>query len=151
MTKNRVLTIAVVVLVLLNIATLTIHFMHGPMGHRPPRGGPKHLIIERLHFDSEQVEAYEDLIRDHRHRVDSMDMLIMELRGSLYSSHDEIVSDSLIRLIGETQSAIERVHAAHFADIRALCRPDQLPRYEELSKDLAHFFHPGPPPPRGRR
>ena len=152
MTRDRLLSIAVVVLVLLNVATLSIHLLHRvPHGGRPPREGPKRIIIERLNFDADQVSVYEELIRDHRYRIDSLDERMKELRGSLYSSHDGIASDSLIQLIGGTQSAIERVHAAHFNDISMLCRPDQLPLYEELSKDLVRYFHPGTPPPKERR
>lgn len=149
MTRNRVLSIAVVVLVLLNIATLTIHFLHGPLhGHGgPPHGGPKHLIIERLHFDAEQVAAYEATIKKHRRKIDALDERMMELRGQLYSVTDSAASDSLIRLIGETQSAVERVHTGHFTEIRALCKPDQVPLYDAMRKDLAGYFHPGPPQP----
>jgi len=152
MTRIRLFSIAVVALVLLHVTTLgLLFFRKPPYPEDGKREGPKATIIDRLKFDADQVTAYEELIKNHRGKIDALEERMMELRGSLYSSHDGIVSDSLIQRIGETQSAIERVHAAHFTDVSMLCRSDQLPFYEDLAKDLAGYFRPGPPPPGDHR
>ena len=152
MTRTRLLSIALVALVLLNMATLGVLFFRKP----PPPGhgkheGPKAIIIDRLKFDAGQVSSYEELIRDHRGKIDELDRRMMELRGSLYDVHDPRSADTIIDSIGGVQSDIERVHTDHFARIRALCRPDQLPLFDDMTKDLAGYFRNGPPPPKDPR
>jgi protein CpxP len=152
MTRTRLLSFAVVVLVLLNMTTLGVLFFRKPP--HPEHGkheGPKAIIIERLKFDAGQVALYEALIRDHRGKIDELDKRMMELRGRLYDVNDPQSADSIIYLIGETQGDIERVHTDHFSRIRALCRPDQLPLFDGMTKDLAGYFRSGPPPPREPR
>lgn len=152
MTRTRLLSIAVVVLVLMNMATLGVLFFREPPHpeHRKHEG-PKAIIIERLKLDEGQVASYEELIRDHRSKIDELDKRMMELRARLYDVNDPQSADPIIDLIGETQGEIERVHTDHFGRIRALCRPDQLPSFDALTKDLAGCFRPGPPPPKERR
>jgi periplasmic protein CpxP/Spy len=151
MSRQRLLSIAVIVLLLLNVATLAVLLLRKPQHpHHPAHGGPKTIIIGRLQFDTDQVSRYEELIRGHRQRIHELDDRMIDLRRQLYGA-DATRKDSLIQLIGATQSDVERVHTAHFADIRAICRPDQLPRYDELTKDLADYFRHGPPPPGAER
>ena len=152
MSRTRLLSIAVVVLVLLNMATLGVLFFRKPPHpeHRKHEG-PKAIIIERLKFDDGQVAPYEELIRDHRSRIDELDKRMMELRGRLYDVSDGQSADPIIDRIGETQGEIERVHTDHFGRIRALCRADQLPLFDALKKDLTGYFRPGPPPPKEPR
>jgi periplasmic protein CpxP/Spy len=140
MSRQRLLSIALVVLVLLNVATLTVLYFRKPMHPPHPRHeGPKAIIIERLQFDEGQVARYEELIREHRRDMGELDERMMDLRRQLYSAN-KAEQDTLIQLIGNTQSAVERVNTAHFADIRALCRNEQLPWYDRLTKDLADYF-----------
>lgn len=151
MTRARLLSIAVLVLVALNLITLGVLVFRKPP--HPAHGkheGPKAVIIERLKFDADQVVAYEGLIHDHRGKIDALDERMMELRGRLYGAHDALPKDSLIAMIGRTQGEIERTHADHFGLIRTLCRPDQLPLFDAMTKDLAGYFRPGPPPPKDR-
>ncbi len=147
MTRTRLLSIAVLVLVLLNMATLAaLFFRKAPHPEHRKHQGPKAIIIERLKFDEGQVALYEELIRDHRSRIDELDKRMMELRGRLYDVSDPQSADPIIDLIGETQGEIERIHTDHFGRIRALCRADQLPLFDALTKDLAGYFRPGPAP-----
>lgn len=152
MTRTRILSIAVMVLVVLNMATLgVLFFRKAPHPEHRKHEGPKAIIIERLKFDDGQVASYEELIRDHRSRIDELDKRMMELRGRLYDVNDGQSADSIIYLIGKTQGEIERVHTDHFGRMRSLCRPDQLPLFDALTKDLAGYFRPGPPPPKEPR
>lgn len=152
MTRARLLSIAVVALVVLNLVTLgVLVFRKPPHPGHGKHEGPKAVIIERLKFDADQVIAYEELIHDHRARIDALDERMMELRGRLYGAHDALPNDSLIAMIARTQGGIERTHADHFGRIRALCRPEQIPLFNDLTKDLAHYFRPGPPPTKDQR
>jgi periplasmic protein CpxP/Spy len=148
MTRTRILSIALVVLVLLNLSTLGVLVFRKPPHPRHERReeGPKALIIERLHLDATQVVAYEALIKDHQRRIEQLSEHMAQLREQLYTGPDSLPPDPLLGSIGETQIAIERTHTEHFAQVRGLCRPDQLPLFDALREDLVHFFKPGRSP-----
>ena len=158
MSKIKLLTVAVIGLLLLNLCTVGFLLMRKPPKH--PEGrmpgeqeGPKNIIIEKLHFDKEQVAQYEQLIDQHQSSVRKLTDSIKNAKNDLYRSLQEVNStdkDALIARLGSLQRQIELTHYDHFAAIRSLCKPDQLEYYNQLTKELARFFAPpkkdGPPP-----
>ena len=150
MSKVKLLTTVVLVLLALNIATLVFMMCHRSMRHRSTHGeGPKKLIIATLHFDEKQQEDYENLIQWHRVKIDSLDTQILQTRNHLYlqllrPTIDDKVKDSLIWAISESQQQIERTHFTHFQDIKKICKPDQLAYYDDLTADLAKLFSKSP-------
>lgn len=153
MEKQKFITISVIALLLLNIGTLGFLFVSGPkQGHRPPPHGrpePREIIIEKLHFDEQQIEAYELLIREHRKQIDAVDEKIRDTKNSLYAllnSNDSSSKDSLIIALGNYQKEIETTHFNHFAGIKKLCKPNQKSDFEELSEELSRLFSKPPRP-----
>lgn len=121
-----------------------------PRGFDPDR--PRNIIIGRLKLDDEQVRLYDVLIQAHRAEIAAKDREIMRCKSALYEylAQDKGPAplDSLSEQIGELQQEIEKIHYAHFSEIRALCRPDQLPAFDALSRDIAGIFNPTHPRPR---
>lgn len=121
----------------------------GPPQHR--RGGPRDLIIERLHFDDKQIEQFEELIQKHRKDLSENDEALMNIKTSLYSclksDTNKTVTDSLINAMGVIQNKIEHIHYSHFEDVKRLCKPEQMKYFNELADELSHIF--GPPPHHG--
>jgi protein CpxP len=115
---------------------------------------PREIIIQKLDFDEEQVAAYEELIHEHRTQIRETDQQIRKLKNRLYSSlaapTPPAEKDSLIRELGRMQMQIEEINYRHFSEIRSLCRPDQLGRFETLSREIAGLFarHPRKKPHR---
>ncbi len=166
MSKLKLLTIAVISLLLINLAFVGFLLMRKPPAppeRRPPMGmdggppmkedGPKKIIAERLHFDKEQVAAYDKLIATHQVSVKALDDSIKIAKNDLYLSLQSETfagKDSLVNLLGALQKKIELVHYEHFADLKKICKPDQLGNFEELTTELSRFFSVGknnPPPP----
>jgi len=155
MSKNRLLTIAVICLLVINFATLTFLLFSQ---HRPPfrsgadREGPASLIIERLHFDTQQITAYHLLINVHRSSIRKLDGEIRATKNALYGTlaqDDPGNADSLKNKLSRLQSAIENVHYDHFAAIKKLCKPNQLGYFNDLTNDLAGYFSPSKVHPPG--
>jgi hypothetical protein len=155
MSKERLLAVLVGVLVVLNVATVTMLLMgeHRPPGPPPPPGppgggGPKGVIIERLHFDADQIKAYDALIEEHRAQIREKDEAMMTARRELYASLASptlLQTDSLLATIAAVQRDVEGVNYAHFGHVRALCHPDQLADFDALATDLADYFRPRGP------
>ncbi len=111
---------------------------------------PKFIIIERLKLDNEQVNSYEKLIQQHRSQIKEKEKDMMDLRNSLFKRLNSKAQpgeiDSLMQKIGQVQAEIEKVHFEHFQDIRSLCKPAQLPLFEDLANALAKLFNRKLPP-----
>ncbi len=147
MNKTTLLTVAVVVLFLMNAGIISFLLLNKPP--RPDGGrngeGPKRLVIERLHFDKDQIDRYDALIEQHQMTIHSADEEILQLKQELFSllpSPDQAREDSLIERISAVQRRIERAHFDHFSGIRKICRPDQMNDFNALSRELAEIFSP---------
>jgi len=159
MSKIKILTIAVIGLLIINLGVVGFLFMQKPParedhGRVPPEERPKMIIIERLHFDRGQVAQYEQFIDQLRRSIRELDEQMRKTKNDLYSTlidGSSATKDSIETKLGQIQKKIEETHYNHFADIKKLCKPDQLKYFNDLTTDLARFFAPGknlPTPPK---
>jgi periplasmic protein CpxP/Spy len=152
MNKTKFLYIVLGLLVISNL--ILAYFVFEIRSHRKHPVKPRDIIIERLQFDTEQIEKYDDYILIQRRNVRKLKSEIRELKSDLYSQLNINQNDSTINNImleiGERQQELERSHYNHFLDIKSICTKEQLPLFEELSSDLVEIFQfdRRPPPPR---
>lgn len=151
MRKITFLTIAVIVLILLNIAVLGFVFTkenhpNFPEGRHPQ---PKDIIIKKLHFDEAQQEKYKAEIAKHQKEIRKFDKAIRENKHKLYNllatTYSEQQKDSLIGVIVANQRKVEETHFNHFQDIKAICKPNQIEYFNELTRELPKLFAPHKP------
>jgi len=142
MTNPRSLKIALIVLIILNISTFVFFIFIAP---HPHFGGPKDIIIEKLHFDDAQIIAYEDLITAHQAKIRETEERIAAARNELYTllnkEGQQIESTAMITQIGSIQSEIELIHFQHFLDLKAICHTDQLEYFGDLTKEMEKLFN----------
>jgi len=156
MERTKLLTITIIGLLLINLATLGFVFLNGPKPGGMPHEGrplPKDIIIDKLHFDANQQKEYEKLIRWHRGKIDQLDDSIRQTKNSLYSGLTESdtntkTKDSLIALLNTYQKQVEETHFKHFEDIKKLCKPEQQEDFKALTTELSRIFAPRPRRPR---
>jgi len=145
MNKIRFYQLLVGMLLLLNGLLWVGAYLRRPP--HSPHDRPRQIVIERLQFNDQQIKQYDVLIQQHRQKIRIKDSTIRSLKNQLYAlttitPPKQTTVDSLTTLIGEQQKAIEIIHYQHFTDIRTLCQPQQLPRFEQLTKDLSSIFAP---------
>jgi len=157
MEKTKLLTIGIIALFLLNLGTLGFLFLSGPKGHHPPLGHgpegrlqPREIIIEKLHFDSNQVKEYDQLIQWHRSHITEAEDQIRAAKNELYlqlneNPVNEKTKDSLITALASYQKEIESVHFKHFQDIKKMCKKEQLEDFTALTEELSRLFSKPPP------
>lgn len=145
----RVYYLIIAGLIISNILLVAILFFAPHPNQRPlhpeHRGeGPKFIIIERLGFSPEQIDKYEILIEDHRAQIREKEDELMEQKEALYEGLKSGIAiekqDSFFKIINATQLQIEKIHYAHFLEIKKLCNDSQQERYDELAEDFAHLF-----------
>ncbi|AXG74362.1 hypothetical protein DVK85_09010 [Flavobacterium arcticum] len=148
MKKTTLLSIVIIILILLNIATLGFIFMKENHPHLPEGriNEPKDIIIKKLHFDEEQQRNYEIEITKHQKEISEIDKKIRENKHKLYSllatPYNEEKRDSLIQIVAANQKKVELMHFNHFVTIKAICHQDQLAAYNELTRELPKLFAP---------
>jgi len=155
---SKLIGIVVVILIVLNIVLLIrLQSLVRPMTGKPDRERgmePKEIIAHRLHLDSTQIIAYDELIREHRSQIREAQDSVRNYKEELYHTlveNEAHREDSMIQRINRIQQRIEYIHYRHFQKIKALlCRKDQLQDYETLTEDFAKLFAPNRPP-RGPR
>lgn len=153
MSKIKILTVAVLLLFVLNAATLAfILFSPGPHPERRCRmqGPPDAYISEKLGFTGAQKEAYLVLDAGHRTRVMAIRDSMHVLRNGVFSLLLEEKTDSAaVSLLMERGCRIKsseiQSHYEYFIGIKNLCRPDQLESYRGMIRELASS--PDPPGP----
>ncbi|MBD80996.1 MAG: hypothetical protein CL840_18910 [Crocinitomicaceae bacterium] len=153
MSKTRLLSILVGVLVVLNIIMMTWVMLGGKHHYKhPPRHkeGPKQMVIESLNFSTEQVKQYESAIKKHRAAVSDVDQKIRSKKNELYSLLKEPSApekDSIVEELTRLMIEMENIHYAHFEEIKSICEPNQLDEFNDLTEKLTRIFLP----PKGRR
>lgn len=146
MDKTKLLSIAVIALLLLNFGILSFLFLS--KGNCPSdRRMPREIVIEKLHFDKNQIVAYEKIIEIHQNTIRDLDKSIRETKNELYQllnsdKIDSVQKDSLFLRLASYQKQIETTHFNHFLDIKKICKKEQLSDYNDLTKELSSLFAP---------
>ena len=144
MNKSKFLTIAVLVLLVSNLFLAGFILTHKKGG--PHRKNPKELIVKKLDLDHNQVKKYEELIDAHKPAFIEKKKTLQNKKNDLYlllqSHNDQTKSLELSTEIGALQREIELFQFNHFKDIRKLCNPDQLVRFDDLMIEIGSLFSP---------
>lgn len=141
--QTKLLTFAVVSLLLLNLGTLGF-LVSQAKPHGSARGPQKH-IVEKLKLDEAQQAAYQTLIGKHRAAIRAADKQRNDLKNDLYAllksaEINAVRRDSLLGELTKNQAIVEQTHFAHFEDIRRLCRPEQVSDFNSLANELSKLF-----------
>ncbi len=142
MTKTRILTLSVVVLIILNVMMAAFLFMGRP-GHKKFKG-PKDRIVKTLNLNTDQVVAYDELIVQHRKAITRLDSLILDSKTQLYRqtmAQDSAIIEAQVLRISSLTQELERTHFQHFVDLKEICTDDQLPAFEKLASELSAYFN----------
>ncbi len=138
--KNRILTIAFIVLLLANIALL-IFFLcckgpaHKSMGGREAM--VKEFLQKEIAFTPQQLQLYDTLSKQHREKVKSiMEDMKNNKEMSLKQLGSSAFSDSAIAVMAEKSATMQKEMEIkmlnHIREIRKLCTAEQQPKFDSL-------------------
>lgn len=141
MNKSKFLTLVIIGLLISN-GILLFMFIKGPKKHKEP----KTIIIDKLHFNKEQIEYYEIYIQKHRKAINDNQAIMNKLRSDLYkqlkSNPLATNLDSLFLKIGKQQYIAEKINYNHFLEIKKMCNPSQQENFNELTNEIVNLFAP---------
>jgi hypothetical protein len=147
MKKDRFYKIAVVVLVLINIASLSFLWFNRPP--HPTKPGA-HEISSMLGLTGDNKAKVDKIEKDHHREKQKLVAKDLKLHNELYQMIGANVdSDSLLIVIDANKKEIEKMTFDYFDEVASYCNDDQ-------KAELRRFVHgafeqlraPGPPPPR---
>ena len=149
-------------MLIINAATLALLWLKKPELPGPPhhREDPiERILREKLAFSEDQLADFRDLKRAHIEEARDIESNNHELRQELFALDYELQKaevDSLSEILGDNITTLERKTRKHFSEIKALCTPDQMAKFENLLAEVAELLHKRPPrgpsgPPEGPR
>lgn len=154
MKRETLLTTAVIALLFLNFGTLGFLIFRRP----PHRAGPDRLdrhIVEQLQLDAAQRQQFETLKQAHHRQMLVNEQAYADALRNYFDllRQDTLVAakrDSLQGVLTRIQNERASVTFQHFADLKALCTPEQKPRFEALLPELMQVILPRKEHPPGR-
>jgi hypothetical protein len=134
--RNRILLSIIGILLITNIAVVVFFLNH--KCHEEPRGpGFTERLKKEVGFTPEQMKVFEPKKRafwDKMHR--GFDNLKNTKEKFYYQMYDPSIPDSVIEsraeVIGKEQKELDLQVLRHFKDIRTICTPEQLPKFDSL-------------------
>ena len=152
-TSKRLITIAFIILILLNVTLVSALWVQHSCRPEPPHGGRQFshesFLTRELSLSESQTTSFEKLRQEYflkvRPEMEAITPLKKQLiEESLKDNPDSKRSDSLVAAIGVHQAAIERELVLHFHQLAKLCTPEQRGRLKEVLEKMAtHRMHGG--------
>lgn len=139
--NNKLLLLIIAILVIANIGILAFFLSGKDAGRQGNRSDRKvfisNFLQKEIGFDQQQLQTYDTLSTHHRERVGSMFEKMRMRKGQQFK---ELIkgdfTDSTVSAVADqsadAQKAIEVVMLNHLKNIRMLCKPEQLPKFDTL-------------------
>lgn len=149
--KNKLLTWLVALLLVANAATIAMFWLNRKPKPPQPKGQPNEFLVKELKLDSTQQQQLDVLVKEHRRAVEELRGKVKAAKDSLFAFVKEAnVSDSAKQAVAAVASRyteqIDVLTLNHFQKVRALCRPDQQQRFDEIIQDVIRMMgQPRPP------
>ena len=151
--RQRWLLVLVAILFLTNIATLSIIWFKKPPPNNPmndPGRREKKMgqfMVDQMKFDTVQAAAYwklrDSLVTIQRPVMDSIRNAKLSFFDLLNQPH---INDSMLvarsNEIAYLQKRLDLLTFRHFQNVRALCRPDQLQKFDTVIKEIVNRMTP---------
>jgi hypothetical protein len=152
--RQRWLLVLVAILLLTNIATLSIYWIKKPdhdggpgrdPGNREKKMGQ--FMVDQMKFDATQEASYWKL----RDSMIAIQKPVMDsIRNSKKRFFDLLnqpgATDSMLiahtNEIADLQKKLDLVTFRHFQNVRSICRPDQLQKFDTVIKEIVNRMTP---------
>ena len=139
--RSKVFLVIIGILLVANIAMVSFFLLKKDGGKRDKKPEWKTVISgflkNEIGFDTAQLKQYDSLSDRHR---DNMKKLMDSLRSTKEKQFKELAavnfSDSAMNAVADrsaaTQKTMELKMFNHLRNIRLLCKPEQLPKFDSL-------------------
>lgn len=139
--RNKILLTIIAILLVTNIVMLALFLKKKPHEEGPKRLGFSEKLKNDVGFTAQQMAIFEPKRDKFWAKVREQFDTIKKTKVDFYHyMYDPGVPDSIVEakadIIGRQQRDLDLYVVRHFKDIRTLCTPQQLPRYDSLLPPL---------------
>ena len=144
-TKNRALVSIIIVLLISNIAIL-IFFLCYSNGRknahgREDRNAVSVFLQKEIGFNKQQMDEYQKLRATNMQSIKPLFNDIRSAKENFYNLlYVNNLTDSSVNkaadVIGEKQMVLDMHMFSHFKNVRNLCTPEELPKFDSLFKKV---------------
>ena len=152
--KPKLLTITIIGLFILNLATLGFLWFQRPHGILQPRnmnppteqrGG---FLEEQLNLNEKQKDEFVKLKEEHHRLAEPLQDSIHKLKDSMFDiissgNADTNKAGEIARSIGECQKQLEMIAFNHFRKMRDVCDDSQKQKFDKIMKNVMMMVGPG--------
>lgn len=139
---NKILAIAVVFLLLTNIALVIFMLNKKPHGDKwRGRIDPFEMMVKELNMTTQQQKDYKLQKDEHFKNIKPLFDSVRAAKTAFFAlTKEQNVNDSLVNQyslrISEKQSAIDKLTFAHFKRVRGLFTAEQQPKFDEFVQKM---------------
>jgi len=139
MNKQKILTIAVVILVVMNIATLSFIWIseNSEHHHRKKKKRPdvERYLSRKLDLSAEQAEAFKTAREKHFEHTDDLMRSLRDDRqmlSQMLSNTDTARQNEMMLRIAEKNAELERLNFIHLQNLRSICTVEQKQKFDSV-------------------
>ena len=151
--QNKLLTRGIIIVVLLNMSIIGIflwkEFHHGPLLF--PDNKDYHdvagILKRELDLTEQQAEQFKSIRADFFEKEKSLTQTIRNERDSMnmlmYNAKtDTAMVRSLAKEVSENEYQMELLRIAQAQQLKSVCTPEQLNKFERLVKEIRDYVRP---------
>lgn len=140
--SNKILTIAVILLLLVNVAMLVFMLKGRKHGDRRQGGkSPFEMMVKELNMTEQQQTEFKKMKEDHFTNIRPVMDSVRSLKRSMFELvKEENLNDSLVNrysaMIAEQQAIADKATINHFRKVRALFTGDQQKKFDDFVQKM---------------
>lgn len=156
--QKRFLGFMVGLLVVLNVALLTLLWLGRPANRPGLPGGRKmqtdrppmeQMLRQELGFDDQQIRTYLDLREKHQQQFVKLNGQMQQVKKQMFDqvfeeNPDSTLSTELLEKSVQLQQQIDRITYAHLLALKNLCKADQQGQLKKLVAEVFKMNGPQP-------
>lgn len=149
MQKTKALTIAVIALIVINLALVAIIWLRPILMSppKPPQQRTQRYMFEHLNLDDEQRKVIGEMRKKHMNLRKKQEMQLVQTRAALMdevfsSPVDTLRINELLSQIGTTQKELDEGLVYHVREMRTVLQPSQQKELEQLFRRMMQVRHP---------
>ncbi len=145
MTNNTILYVLLAFLIIANGFFLYDYL--GKPDRDGPRNNPEQFIVKELNFNSDQMQEFKEIGKNHRERMMRLDQEKKQLKDQLFSKISEknvnpLEIERISSLIGENNKNKDLEVFNHFRAIQEICNDPQKQKFKKIVMDALHKNSP---------
>lgn len=96
------------------------------------------FIIDKIGFDSSQADQFKEMKENHLKELCSYRDQLNLHRKDMFSnlSNDSFDINAYSQKISNIQSEMDKMAFIHFKEMRTICRPDQLQKFDQVMQKI---------------